>query len=96
MAEHNVCSNSVLKGSKGEEVTLKNENSNTVTVSRCDSGAWPFSSPASPFTIAAKSGSTPGTYTVTLQSTAGTYNYCTSGCPQGLKADVNPKTVIIS
>ena len=96
MSEHNVCSNSVFNGSKSEQVTLKNENSNAVTVSVCDTNDWPFSSPASPITVPAKVGSTPGTVAVTLLGTDGTYHYCTSGCPAQLKADVNPKTVIIS
>jgi hypothetical protein len=44
--------------------------------------------------VPAKVGSTPGTYTVTLNNTPGNYCYDTTGCPS-LAADTNPKTVII-
>ena len=93
MSEKNVCS-SGWHGDHGTTITLKNENSNSVTVSPDATCSWPFSSPSSSFTVPAKVGSTPGTYQATLVNTPGSYCYDTSGCPS-LKADTNPKTVII-
>jgi hypothetical protein len=94
--EKNVCSNS-WTGKHNENITLKNQQSNVVTVSPCTNptGPWPFSSPSSAFTVPAKVGSTPGTQTVTLQNAPGDYCYKTTGCP-GDPKEVNPKTVIIT
>jgi hypothetical protein len=98
MAEFNVCSNSSLnaKGNHGE--TLKNEYSNDVTVDvdPNNPNSWPFAYPDAPFTISGKVGSNAGVQGVVLFTTPGTYYYATNGCPAGLTADTNPKTVIIS
>ena len=93
MSEKNVCS-SGWHGAHGATITLKNESSSAVEVCSNATCAWPFSSPSSPFTVPAKVGSTPGTYTVTLNNAPGNYCYDTTGCPS-LAADTNPKTVII-
>lgn len=85
----NVCGNG-FNGVHGTTVTLENHSSSTVTVNSCPDGSFPFSSPAAPFSITAGS-----SVDATLQNTLGTYDYCTSGCPN-LKDDTNPKTVIIS
>jgi hypothetical protein len=93
LPEKNVCSNS-WSGLKGETLLLNNPHSTMVTVSEVSAATWPFSTPASPFNVP-DSGSAPGTTQVTLVSTAGNYEYNTSGCPSDPRA-VNPKTVIIS
>jgi hypothetical protein len=95
-AEKNVCSQS-WQGSKGQNITLKNENSNIVTVGPDTKTKlpWPFSKPVSPFSVPAKVGNIPGTYPVTLKNSAGDYGYSTTGCP-GDPKEVNPKTVIIT
>lgn len=95
-AEKNVCSQSWL-GKHGENITLKNDNAKIVTVSndKITNLPWPFSNPTTDFSVNAKSGNTPGTYSVTLKDTKGDYGYSTTGCP-GDPKDVNPKTVIIT
>lgn len=96
--DFNVCSNSALHAKANSGLSLKNENSNDVTVDE-DSGhpgSWPFLYPDPPFTIDAKVGSEPGIQGVVLNDTAGTYYYATSGCPNSPILDTNPKTVIIS
>ena len=85
----NVCGNG-FNGVHSSTVTLENHTSNTVTVNACANQSFAFSSPAPGFSITAGS-----SVEATLQSSPGTYYYCTSGCPS-LKADTNPKTVIIS
>ena len=98
MSEFNVCSNSPLRAYANRGETLKNENSDVVTVDVDPNNpdSWPFAYPDAPFTIPAKVGSTPGIQGVVLVTTPGTYYYATNGCPAGLAADTNPKTVIIS
>lgn len=98
MSEHNVCSSSALTANANHGETLKNENSNDVTVNEdsTNTDSWPFAYPDPPFTIPGKVGNQPGTQGVVLLSTPGTYYYTTNGCPAGLPADTNPKTVIIS
>jgi hypothetical protein len=98
MSEFNVCSNSVLNAKANGGETLKNENSNDVTVDVDPSypDSWPFAYPDAPFTIDGKVGSDPGIQGVVLLTTPGTYYYATSGCPGQIRQDTNPKTVIIS
>jgi hypothetical protein len=95
-AEKNVCSQS-WQGKHGENITLKNDTTKIVTVSpdTTTNLPWPFSNPASAFSVPAKSGNSPGTYPVTLQTSPKTYGYSTTNCPGDPKA-VNPKTVIIT
>lgn len=95
-AEKNVCSQS-WQGSQGQSITLKNETSKIVSVGPDTETnlPWPFSNPPSGFSVSAKSGNSPGTYSVTLQSSKGSYGYSTTNCPGDPKA-VNPKTVIIT
>ena len=90
-----VCSDS-FRGTVGETITFKNNHSSAVEILQNGTATWPFATPPATPTpcVPAKSGGTEGTLSVTLISTAGTYTYNTSGCPQ--IADVNPKTVIIS
>jgi hypothetical protein len=98
MSEFNVCSNAALNAKANSGETLKNENSNSVTLAEDPNNpdSWPFAYPSSPFTINGKVGSDPGIQGVVLITTPGTYYYNTSGCPGGLTADTNPKTVIIT
>jgi hypothetical protein len=95
--EVNVCSNSLTRRAKSG-LTLKNENSNVVTVDEDTShpNSWPFVYPSAPFTIIAKVGSEPGIQGVVLNSAPGTYYYATNGCPNSPILDTNPKTVIIT
>ena len=94
--QKNVCGNG-WRGVHGSTITLENHNTNPVTVNDCGDPKCPFafSSPAPGFSVPAKVGSNPGTIQATLQSTPGTYCYCTAGC-HDLKQDTNPKTVIIT
>jgi hypothetical protein len=92
--EKNVCSQS-WQGQKGQNIILKNDNTNVVSVGPDTNLPWPFSKPTIPFSVAAKVGNNPGTCSVTLQNSAGNYGYSTTGCP-GDPKEVNPKTVIIT
>ena len=95
-AEKNVCSQS-WQGSQGQKITLKNDNTKIVTVGpdTTTNLPWPFSKPTSGFSVPAKVGSTPGTYSVTLKTVGGNFGYSSTGCP-GDPKEVNPKTVIIT
>lgn len=104
--EVNVCSSSLTRRAKSG-LSLKNENSNVVTVMEDTShpNSWPFVYPplsAAPFPIDASAGSTPGIQGVVLRAKSNpsnpteTYYYATSGCPNSPLLDTNPKTVIIS
>jgi len=98
MSDFNVCSNSPLNTKANHGETLKNENSNDVTVDVDPNhpDLWPFAYPNAPFTIDGKVGTQAGIQGVVLLTTPGTYYYATSGCPNDLRQDTNPKTVIIS
>jgi hypothetical protein len=92
----NVCS-SGWRGVRGSTIRLENHNSNVVTVDVCPSSESctfafasppaPFPGPANGYTDAVLIGNpTPGV----------THCYCTSGCPDQIAFDINPKTVIIT
>jgi hypothetical protein len=90
-----VCSDS-FRGSAGETIIFKNNHSSAVEINQNGTATWPFATPPPSPTpcVPAKSNGVEGTLSVTLISTAGTYTYNTTGCPQ--ITQVNPKTVIIS
>jgi hypothetical protein len=102
--EVDVCSNSPLTRRAKSGLSLKNENSSPVTVNldTTHPNSWPFLYPSAPFTIDAMVPGVPGIQGIVLRAKSDpsnpteTHYYATSGCPNSLLQDTNPKTVIIT